>query len=95
MNLVCGYIQNSQQNNQDDRPTLAQLSDQAGASPGYVHRVFKRLMGIMPRQYADACRRDRFKARLREGWDVLPKRCMTPGTAPPAVFTRGQRGIWA
>ena len=66
VNLVCRYIQN----NQDGPPTLVQLSSQAGASPGYVHRVFKRLMGITPRQYADACRRDRFKARLKEGWDV-------------------------
>ncbi len=63
VNLVCRYIQS----NPDGPPTLAQLSGQAGASPGYVHRVFKRLMGITPRQYADACRRDRFKARLREG----------------------------
>lgn len=63
---VCQYIQDSR----DGPPTLAQLSGLVSVSPGHLHRVFKRVMGITPRQYFDAYRQDRLKARLREGWDV-------------------------
>ena len=56
--------------NQDGTPTLAQLSCALGVSPGHLQRVFKRLLGVTPRQYADACRQDRFKARLQSGWDI-------------------------
>ncbi len=63
---VCRHIQD----NRDGPPTLAQLSGLVGASPGHLHRVFKRVMGITPRQYFDAFRQDRLKAQLREGRDV-------------------------
>src|SRR5262249_47555294 len=46
--------------------TLAVLGEQTGLSPAHVQRVFKRVTGITPRQYADACRLGRLKARLRE-----------------------------
>jgi AraC family transcriptional regulator of adaptative response/methylated-DNA-[protein]-cysteine methyltransferase len=50
----------------DEPLTLADLGDAAGLSPAHLQRVFKRIMGISPRQYADARRLGRFKARLRE-----------------------------
>jgi AraC family transcriptional regulator of adaptative response/methylated-DNA-[protein]-cysteine methyltransferase len=46
--------------------TLADLGAQAGLSPAHLQRVFKRVTGISPRQYADACRLGRLKARLKE-----------------------------
>ena len=46
--------------------TLADLGEAAGVSPAHLQRVFKRLMGISPRQYADARRLGQFKARLKE-----------------------------
>jgi AraC family transcriptional regulator of adaptative response/methylated-DNA-[protein]-cysteine methyltransferase len=46
--------------------TLADLAGQADLSPCHLQRVFKRITGITPRQYADACRLGRLKARLRE-----------------------------
>ncbi|MBX9584006.1 MAG: methylated-DNA--[protein]-cysteine S-methyltransferase [Gemmataceae bacterium] len=54
----------------DARPTLAALARRAGMSPGHLQRVFKRVAGVSPRQFADACRLDRLKAGLREGEDV-------------------------
>jgi AraC family transcriptional regulator of adaptative response/methylated-DNA-[protein]-cysteine methyltransferase len=63
---LCRHVQDSR----DGPPTLSQLSGLVGASPGHLHRVFKRVMGITPRQYFDALRQDRLKARLKEGWDV-------------------------
>jgi AraC family transcriptional regulator of adaptative response/methylated-DNA-[protein]-cysteine methyltransferase len=46
--------------------TLADLGRYAGLSPQHLQRTFKRVTGISPRQYADACRLGRLKSRLRE-----------------------------
>jgi AraC family transcriptional regulator of adaptative response/methylated-DNA-[protein]-cysteine methyltransferase len=46
------------------------LGQLVGLSPAYLQRTFKQVMGITPRQYADACRLERLKARLREGDQV-------------------------
>ena len=63
---VCGHIRAS-----DDGPlTLARLGALVGTSPGHLQQVFKGLLGITPRQFADACRQDRFKSRLQSGWDI-------------------------
>ena len=49
---------------------LAALGAEMGVSPYHLQRTFKRLMGITPRQYADACRLGVLKTRLRKGDDV-------------------------
>ncbi len=54
----------------DDMPGLAELSAQVNVSPYHLQRVFKRVMGISPRQYAEARRLDRFKEQLKEGETV-------------------------
>lgn len=48
-------------------PTLEELGAQVAVSPAHLQRVFKRLMGVSPRQYADARRVERFKAQLKTG----------------------------
>jgi AraC family transcriptional regulator, regulatory protein of adaptative response / methylated-DNA-[protein]-cysteine methyltransferase len=53
--------------NLDQAPTLGKLGAQIGVSPFHLQRIFKRATGITPRQYADACRIDRLKARLKQG----------------------------
>jgi AraC family transcriptional regulator of adaptative response/methylated-DNA-[protein]-cysteine methyltransferase len=50
----------------DEPLTLADLGEAVDVSPGHLQRVFKRILGISPRQYVRARRLDRFKARLRE-----------------------------
>jgi AraC family transcriptional regulator of adaptative response/methylated-DNA-[protein]-cysteine methyltransferase len=52
--------------NLEERLTLAALGAQAGLSPGHLQRLFKRVTGISPRQYADACRLGVLKERLKE-----------------------------
>ncbi len=59
---VCSYIEE----HLEEPLTLAVLGEQAGLSPAHLQRVFRRIMGITPRQYADACRLGRLKARLRD-----------------------------
>src|SRR5947209_13326100 len=51
-------------------PSLSELARWAGLSPAHLQRVFKRIVGVSPRQYADAHRLGRLKERLRKGDDV-------------------------
>jgi AraC family transcriptional regulator of adaptative response/methylated-DNA-[protein]-cysteine methyltransferase len=45
--------------------TLAALAERVGLSPFHLQRTFKRITGITPRQYAEACRLGQLKARLK------------------------------
>jgi len=63
---VCEFIQK----NLDGPLPLAELGRRSGMSAAHLQRVFKRIVGVSPRQYADACRLDRLKGRLKEGRSV-------------------------
>ena len=54
----------------DGRVTLRRLAREVGLSPAYLQRAFTRLVGVSPKTYEDALRRDRLKARLRTGESV-------------------------
>lgn len=56
--------------NLDEPVRLAALAKVAGMSPQHSQRVFRRVMGITPRQFADALRLRRLKKQLRKGDDV-------------------------
>ena len=58
---ACRYIER----NLETPLTLAVLAAEVALSPAHFQRVFKRVMGISPRQYADACRLGRLKSTLR------------------------------
>jgi AraC family transcriptional regulator of adaptative response/methylated-DNA-[protein]-cysteine methyltransferase len=49
---------------------LADLSERAGISAHQVHRMFRKIIGITPRQFADALRLRRLKGRLQRGDSV-------------------------
>jgi AraC family transcriptional regulator of adaptative response/methylated-DNA-[protein]-cysteine methyltransferase len=59
---ICRYVEA----NLEEDLSLAALGTHAGLSPEHLQRTFKRVTGITPRQYADACRLGRLKTRLRE-----------------------------
>ncbi|MBL8161636.1 MAG: bifunctional DNA-binding transcriptional regulator/O6-methylguanine-DNA methyltransferase Ada [Anaerolineae bacterium] len=63
---VCRYIES----HLDERLTLDTLGNHVGLSPQHMQRIFKRAMGISPREYADAQRMEAVKARLSEGASV-------------------------
>jgi AraC family transcriptional regulator, regulatory protein of adaptative response / methylated-DNA-[protein]-cysteine methyltransferase len=63
---VCRYIDA----NLDRKLTLSSLSREAGLSPFHFQRVFKRVLGISPRQYMEARRLERVKQSLRRGKTV-------------------------
>ncbi|HEV2493036.1 MAG TPA: bifunctional DNA-binding transcriptional regulator/O6-methylguanine-DNA methyltransferase Ada [Terriglobia bacterium] len=87
--------------------TLLALSSEAGISPHHLQRVFKRIMGITPRQYAEACRVDGLKRGLKQGQDVtralydagygsssrLYERADARLGMTPATYRRGGRGM--
>jgi AraC family transcriptional regulator of adaptative response/methylated-DNA-[protein]-cysteine methyltransferase len=51
-------------------PPLEQLAAVAGLSIWHFQRLFKKAVGISPRQYADSCRRRRFRNGLASGQAV-------------------------
>lgn len=63
---VCRYIED----NSDCVPTLAEMGEHVGMSPFHLQRVFKKLTGVTPRDYADSWRVKRLKHRLRDGANV-------------------------
>lgn len=57
---------------EDQAPSLDRLAEATGVSPHHLHRVFKKTMGITPRQYWDSIRLGRLKENLRSGEPVAP-----------------------
>ena len=50
--------------------TLARLAEAVELSPWHLQRLFKRAMGVSPRDYADARRSRRFRDELKDGESV-------------------------
>lgn len=63
---LCRFIEAAR----DHPVTLASLGRRAGLSPAYLQRLFKKVTGITPRQYADACRLGHLKSILKERANV-------------------------
>jgi AraC family transcriptional regulator of adaptative response/methylated-DNA-[protein]-cysteine methyltransferase len=63
---VCHWIEASD----NGAVSLPDLAAEAGVSPSHLQRTFKRLMGISPREYAEARRLQGLKTRLRKGQNV-------------------------
>jgi AraC family transcriptional regulator of adaptative response/methylated-DNA-[protein]-cysteine methyltransferase len=91
---------------EDEHVDLATLAVHAGLSAFHLQRTFKSVMGITPRQYAEARRTSRFKAGVRRGESVtnamydagygsssrLYERATAELGMTPATYSRGGRG---
>jgi len=63
---LCRYIEQ----HLDEPLTLSRLGSAFHQSPFHLQRTFKAVLGITPRQYADACRLHHFKQQLQSGTNV-------------------------
>jgi len=63
---ICRYLEQPH----DSPPRLGELAERFALSPAHLQRTFKRIVGVSPRQYAEAQRRERLKAQLKSGADV-------------------------
>lgn len=63
---ICRYLEACDEH----VPTLDELASHFGVSPFHLQRVFKRVTGVSPREYASEHRASRFQAALKEGNEV-------------------------
>jgi AraC family transcriptional regulator, regulatory protein of adaptative response / methylated-DNA-[protein]-cysteine methyltransferase len=63
---ACRYIEQ----HLDETVRLEQLGAELGLSQAYAQRIFKRVLGISPRQYAEAQRLEQIKSQLKDGVSV-------------------------
>ncbi len=100
---VCRFIEE----NAAEAITLETLSEQACLTAAHLQRIFKRLVGISPRQYHDAVRLRQLKTQLRKGDSVttaqydagynsssrLYERAATQLGMTPASYRKGGAGL--
>lgn len=91
--------------NQDETVSLDKLSKHLGLSSFHLQRTFKEIMGVTPREYAEACRTNRFKSSVQRGESVtsamydagygsssrLYERAAAELGMTPATYSRGGR----
>jgi AraC family transcriptional regulator, regulatory protein of adaptative response / methylated-DNA-[protein]-cysteine methyltransferase len=100
---VCRYVAD----HLEEPLTLDRLGREAGLAPHHLQRTFKRVMGISPREYADALRMGVFRTRVRKGAAVIDATFeagfgstsrlyeRAPGQLgmTPATFAKGGQGL--
>ena len=79
---ICRYLEKPH----DPQPTLDDLGQRFHFSPAHLQRVFKRVVGISPRQYADAYRQNRLRNLLRENGTVTDALYQAGYTASSQVY---------
>ncbi|HZS81850.1 MAG TPA: bifunctional DNA-binding transcriptional regulator/O6-methylguanine-DNA methyltransferase Ada [Stellaceae bacterium] len=103
---ACRLIERALEEGEGGAPSLAELAEQLDTSPFHLQRLFKRHLGISPRDYADAWRLGRVKRMLRAGDGVagalyeagygsasrLYERADTQLGMTPATYKKGGKG---
>jgi len=87
--------------------TLAAMAESMHLSPEHLQRTFRRVMGVTPRQYADACRLRRLKSLVKNGANVthalyeagygsssrLYERALPRMGMTPGTYRKGGKGM--
>lgn len=77
--------------NDDPAPGLAQLAEAAGLSRWHFQRLFKRRLGVTPKQYLNALRAQRLKASLQPGGSVTDAVYAAGFGSPSRVYEASRR----
>jgi AraC family transcriptional regulator, regulatory protein of adaptative response / methylated-DNA-[protein]-cysteine methyltransferase len=77
----------------DARLTLPMLAKAARTSPHHLLRTFKQVLGITPREYADACRQGCLRSRLRDGASVAAATYDAGYGSSSRVYERANRTL--
>jgi len=67
---ACAYLDNDSEAEPEAEPSLAAVAGRLGLGSEYLRRLFRRELGVSPRQYLSSARSDRLKDGLREGATV-------------------------
>ena len=100
---ACAYLES----HVEETPTLADLAVAVGWSPWHLHRTFKAVLGMSPRQYSALLKTERFRGEVRRGESVATatygagygssSRLYETADASlgmtPGVYARGGRGM--
>lgn len=82
---ACRTIENSRV-----PPKLDELALAAGLSPYYFHRVFKKMVGVTPKQYGSSHQKMRFRDSLRSGQSVSESIYEAGYSSSSRVYEKGQ-----
>jgi len=81
---ACAYIAA----HADRTPTLAAIARHAGWSPFHLQRVFRKWLGVSPKQYARRLRFERLGRELRSGREIAPALYAAGFGSPSRVYER-------
>ncbi len=79
--------------NLDEKLMLESLSHEAGLSRFHFRRVFKKALGVSPRQYVEAQRLERLKQSLRRGETVTDSVYDAGFTSTSRLYEKGSRTL--
>ncbi|MEQ9608018.1 MAG: methylated-DNA--[protein]-cysteine S-methyltransferase [Kiloniellaceae bacterium] len=74
-----------------ERMTLADIAKALDVSPWHLQRLFKRVMGVSPRDYADARRNAAFRAQLKNGESIAQATYGAGYGSSSRVYERAER----
>jgi len=63
---ACKYIEE----NYEDKITLNSIAERESVSPFYLHRIFKKIIGLTPKEYLESFRLRRLKLSLKKGESI-------------------------
>ena len=84
---ACGLIDAQE----GERLTLAEIAGALDVSPWHLQRLFKRVMGVSPRDYADARRNAAFREQLKNGESIAQATYGAGFGSSSRVYERAER----
>jgi len=74
-----------------ERLTLSEIATALSVSPWHLQRLFKRVMGVSPRDYADARRNAAFRQQLKDGESIAQATYGAGYGSSSRVYERSER----